>query len=229
MTSSLQAPARRRGILGGAFDPVHRGHIRIAEAVFSTFRLDHVLFIPSGRPPHKPGPSASGEHRLKLLELGLAGDPRFSVSDIEIRRPETSYSVHTLEAVRKSCPGTELFFIMGLDTFLDLNTWYQPDRILRLVDLVVVCRPPWDLDLLRESPYLEPDALAELAGLRDPGVQKIRTSSVLGTAIYFMLGPLIEISSSQIRRLLASGQDVRDLLPEGVQSYILSNKLYGVP
>jgi len=229
MTSSLPAAVRRLGILGGAFDPLHCGHIRVAEAVFLTFQLDHVLFIPSGRPPHKPGASASGEHRLKLLELGLAGDPRFSVSDMEIRRPETSYSVHTLEAIRGSHPGTRLFFIMGLDTFLDLNTWYQPDRILRLVDLVVVCRPPWDVSLLRGSPYLEPEAFAELDGLGEPGVQKIKTSSILGTAIYFMLGPLIEVSSSQIRRLLASGQNVPHLLPEGVQSYILSNKLYGVP
>jgi len=229
MNSAPDKVPARLGIFGGVFDPVHLGHIQVAEAVFSEFRLDSVIFIPAGQPPHKRLAMASPEHRLHMLEIALKDKPGFTISGIELGRSEISFSVHTLEALHRIHPGDEFFFIMGLDAFLDLETWYRPRRILELAHLVVVFRPPWrDKEALR-SPYIPSDGPAPMIGMPGPAPEVIEARSVSGSRIYFLQGPRCDVSSSHIRALLAAGDSVRGLLPEGVQSYILSNKLYEVP
>lgn len=216
----------RLGVFGGVFDPVHRGHIQVAESALAEFALDWLLFIPAGRPPHKGRAVASAEHRLRMLEIALRNKPRFSVSDMELSKPETSFSVHTLEELHRAYPQSALFFIIGVDAFLDLETWYRPRHILKLAHLVVVFRPPWKDESILQSSFIRPGTSSRISSRSGAAPEITEMSSVVDSPIYFLQGPRCDLSSSRIRTLLAAGENIEGLLPEGVQSYILSNKLY---
>ena len=155
----------RLGLFGGTFDPIHLGHLILAESCREACGLDRVRFVVAGAPPHKPGDRTAVADRLEMARIAVAGHPAFEVSDIEARRPGPHYSVETLEAVHAERPEDDLFFLIGADSLADLPLWRSPDRIVRLASLVVVNRPGIDPDDPGQWPDLGPDALPIAEGL----------------------------------------------------------------
>ena len=129
------------GILGGTFDPIHLAHLRIAEEVRLALELDRVFFVPASNPPHRPGPVAAAADRLEMVRIATASNPAFEVSDLELRREGRSYTVDTLRAVSARHPGSELWFIIGSDAVAEIDSWREPDEVLRLARFAIVSRP----------------------------------------------------------------------------------------
>ena len=196
----------RIGILGGTFSPPHAGHLACAEAALSQLGLDRLLLMPVARPPHKqpvedPGP----EHRLAMCRLAAAGDERIGVSELEVQRGGPSYTVDTLRALHEASPQYELTFVAGGDMAASLPGWRDPEAVLRLARFAVAER--------EGAGRIEVErALAGLAG---------------GDRVVFFDMPRIDVSSSAIRRGIAAGRPVRDLVPDAVARYIEEHWLYG--
>src|SRR5689334_2752563 len=134
----------RLGLFGGTFDPIHLGHLILAESCREACRLDLVWFVVAGAPPHKPGDRTPVADRLEMARIAVAGHPAFEVSEVEAKRPGPSYSVETLEAIHADRPDDDLFFLIGADSLADLPHWRQPRRIAELATVVVVNRPGLD-------------------------------------------------------------------------------------
>lgn len=219
----------RIGLLGGTFNPIHTGHLYIAEAVQEKLHLDRILFIPSGNPPHKKEEEIPpAKHRLEMTRLALLGRPGFELCDIEVRRPGKSYSVETVSELQRRYPNDRLFFIIGTDAFFDLPAWKEPERLLSLCDFVVVARPGHPFSQL---PNLGPLRGIDPAPLRELDRRKeemVTLPIASRSAIHFISIPPSPISASQIRKELAAGKKMKNLLPEPVASYIIKNKLYAV-
>lgn len=199
----------RIGILGGSFNPVHSGHLVLAQDALEQFGLARVVFVPAAQPPHKPSPGlAPASDRLEMLRLAVSGDARFEVSDIELQRGGVSYTVDTLRQFREQRPGAPLSFIIGGDTLRELHTWREIYTVLDLADLVTVARPGFRSDDLNEATLR----------LRDPWPRRL--------AANVATGHLIEISSTDVRARVARGQSIRYLVPAAVEQYILSRALY---
>src|SRR5579884_1201978 len=217
----------RIGLLGGTFNPIHNGHLYIAEAVQKKLNLDRILFIPSGRPPHKKEQEIPpAEHRLEMTRLALLNYPEFELCDIEVKRPGKSYSVETVSELTRRNPNDRLFFIIGADAFLDLPTWTEPERLLSLCDFIVISRTGHPFSQLLTLPFfqnVDPVPLLELDP-REEGVDAIPITS--HTSIHLVSIPPSPISASDIRKQLSVGRVSKNLLPEAVESYIISNKLY---
>ncbi len=195
----------RIGLLGGTFDPVHYGHLFLAEECRTRLHLDQVILIPAGSPPHKQRTSfIAAEHRLAMVKLAIASNPSFACSDMEIRRGGISYTVDTLRALREQRPGAEMYYLTGIDTVAEIGTWKCPDEVLRLATFVAVTRPGYDPALLDER--LPPEYLAR--------VQRLDTIH-------------LDISSTEIRHRVAEGAAIRYLLPDAVAEYISTHSLYG--
>ncbi|MBN1527727.1 MAG: nicotinate (nicotinamide) nucleotide adenylyltransferase [Thermoleophilaceae bacterium] len=195
----------RVGILGGAFNPPHLGHLVCAQEARLQLGLERVLLVPVGDPPHReleddPGPDA----RLEMTELAAAGDPGLSVSRIELDRPGPSYTADTLAALRDSAPEDELVLILGGDQAAALPFWHEPGRVLELAEVAAVERVNWPREEIVRS-------LDDLAGAE---------------RLHFVHMPLIEISSSDLRRRAAAGQPLRYLVPEPVAELIAERGLY---
>ena len=191
--------AERLGVFGGSFDPVHVGHLIMAEEALQRLRLDRLLFVPASRPAHKRSRAlASIEHRVAMLRLAVRGEPRFEVSTVEAERDGVSFTVDTLEALARS--GRALYFVMGQDSLDDFPTWREPERIARLARLVVVPRGRG----------------------RRPSVGR-----ALRGRVAFLDPPSIGISSSEIRRRLKLGLTVRWWMPDRALDYALAHGLYG--
>lgn len=204
-TATDQVPRRRVGVFGGTFDPLHNGHLHIAEGLRKLLDLDQIIWVLAGRPPHKSGQIVSSdEDRLAMLALGLGDTPHNTISQIEVRRPGPSYTADTLEELTSEIGPAHYFFLMGEDSLRDFPTWRDPERILWLADLGVAGRPGIDTDLVDLTA-----ALPALAG-------KVHVA------------PLAElpISSSDIRRRVAAGQSIAALTPEPVARYIRDHGLY---
>jgi nicotinate-nucleotide adenylyltransferase len=195
------------GLLGGTFDPIHVGHLIIAEEVRLKLDLNEVLFIPAGQPWLKSKRSmAPAEHRLEMLKLAIVSNPHFKVSTIELKRPGPSYSVDTISALRDELGAeAELFFIVGFDALAELPIWKEPSRLLGMCQVVGVRRPG----------YAELDWHSLEQAI--PGV----SSRVIVVEV-----PQIDISSTQIRQRVADGLSIRHLVPEAVERYILEHRLY---
>jgi nicotinate-nucleotide adenylyltransferase len=217
----------RLGILGGTFNPVHLGHLVLAEAFRERLGLDRVLFIPAGTPPHKPrGGLVSGLHRYAMVSLAVAGHPGFVASPIEIERSGPSYTVDTVEALAGDWSGARLFLLMGSDTFLDLPTWRTPERLGAFATLAVGYRAgsPFDPDGTAARTVLgrlgrtgwrrvPPDAAETLA----PGeCVLVETRSV-------------PVSAREVRDRLAAGESARYQVPLTVAEYIAHHALYREP
>ena len=200
----------RLGVFGGSFDPVHYGHLLLAELCREACELNEVVFVPAAAPPHKRQRElAPDKHRVEMLKLAIAGHGAFRVSTAEIDRGGVSYSVDTLAALRGEHPDAELFFLMGADSLADLPTWREPARICELAIPVVVARrgfPPPDLSSLES--IVSPDRLA--------GIHRFRVDI-----------PLIELSSTEIRRRVREGRSIRFQTPRAVERYIQTHELYG--
>jgi nicotinate-nucleotide adenylyltransferase len=198
------------GILGGTFDPIHIGHLAIAEEARETLGLERVLFVPAGLPPHRPvAPAASGMDRLAMVRLAIADNPAFEASAIEVERSGPSYSVDTVELLASRIRGEgrepDLWFVLSSEAFAAMHTWHEPERLLRAARLAVVPRAG--------AATLTRDWVAA----RFPG-QEAR--------VRFVDGPLLAISGTQIRRRAAAGRSLRYLVPEEVARYIGDHKLY---
>ncbi len=196
------------GILGGTFDPIHHGHLVIAEEAREALGLERVLLVPAASPPHKPDrPVTSPGHRLAMAQLAIAGNPAFSVCVIEVERGGTSYTVDTLEAL--AAEGIiEPWFILSAEALAGFPSWHRPDRILELCRLAVV-------------PRIRHQTL-DAAWVREhfPGRE---------ARLRFLPGPLLPISGSVVRRRAAAGRSVRYLVPDAVASYIADHALYTDP
>jgi len=199
----------RIGILGGTFDPVHRGHLEIARIAMDEAALERVIFIPAGQPRLKSGdPSASPEQRLEMLRLAVSETPGFDVSDMELRRSGPTLTVETLRELRDELgDGVELCFILGLDALLRFDQWVEPEGVAELARLLAVSRPGY-------SGFDWPGFYA-----RNPYVEG-RVDCLDTTAI--------DISASELRARIAAGASVSGLLPSAVEQYIRDNGLYRV-
>ncbi|MDR2301422.1 MAG: nicotinate (nicotinamide) nucleotide adenylyltransferase [Deltaproteobacteria bacterium] len=220
--------ARRLGLMGGTFNPVHLGHLRAAEELTEYLNLDRVVFMPSFKPPHKPGLNlASFDHRLTMLKLAVEGQPIFAVSELESALPGPSYTVNTLKAVsEKLDPGGELFFMVGFDSFQTLSKWYLHDRLLGLASFSVFRRPGLGSELASVG-----EILTKLLG--PPLEVKVDSAGRSGSfvfpnakPIHYFADCLLEISSTDLRKRLDLGTSVRYLVPEKVREYIAVNALY---
>jgi nicotinate-nucleotide adenylyltransferase len=210
----------RLGLFGGTFNPIHFGHLRAAEEVADFLQLQRLLFIPAARPPHKNTESVTSfTARMEMIRLAVAAHPLFEVSDIENQRPAKSYSIETLRIFRQELgPATEIYFIVGLDAMLEIETWMSYQEIFKLCHFVVLDRPGYDFLSLAKilENKMNCSYQSEKKVFRHPG----------GNKIYFRPITRLDISSTQIRRLPAMGLSLRFLLPDGVRRYILENKLY---
>ena len=193
----------RLGLFGGTFDPIHLGHLILAEQCREACRLDRVWLVVAGAPPHKPGGRTAVGHRLEMVRIAIAGNRALVASDIEATRPGPHYSVETLEAVHHDRPDDELFFLIGADSLHDLPHWREPHRIARLASVVVVNRPGIDAPVA-DWPDFGPEA-----------------RPMIPVTI-----PPIGIASHDLRRRLAEGRSVRYQVPRGVEAYAEAQGLY---
>lgn len=212
---------KRLGIMGGTFDPVHLGHLRTAEEACETLKLDSILFVPASEPPHKPGEVVlSFEHRRRMLELAIAGNSRFVLSDVERKLPGKSYTVNTLRKLHEEFPGAELFFLVGMDAFLDMDCWFQYRELFRLAGIVVLKRPGYDEDDIGE--FLRRKVSDRFA--RGAGSESFTHPDLF--PVHCLRNAAMDISSTHIRQLAALGRSIRYLVPQDVVSYICEEKLY---
>lgn len=208
--------------MGGTFNPIHFGHLRAAEEVAESLRLEQMIFIPAAKPPHKSEVEVvSFDHRWHMMELAIEGNPLFVLSDLEYQRPGISYSVETLTQLSKERGGSEeLYFVLGLDAFLELQTWKSYRELFSLCHFIVVARPgfsPEALDAMLTTQVSDRYSLdIQVQGYRHPSLH----------TVYYREVTLLDISSSAIRKLLAEGGTVRYLLPEKVEEYIQQQRLY---
>jgi len=195
----------RLGIYGGTFDPIHYGHLLLAERCREALQLDEVWFIPAGNPPHKQGRvTTPAKARAEMVEFAVSGFPEFRVSRMEMERGGPSYTVQTLELIRASDPTREVFLLMGADSIAELVTWREPARILELSQVVAVNRAG-------ESPDL-----SSLSDLLQQTGRTVRTVEM----------PAMGVSASEIRSRVARQFSIRFLTPRPVEMYIRQHKLY---
>lgn len=198
------------GIFGGSFDPVHRGHLLLADCCWRQARLDRVLLIPAAHQPHKSrAPEAGDADRMAMLRLAIAGRPEFEASSLELDRGGASYTVETLRALRQSVPDAELFFLLGADALADLPRWREPQQICELATPVAV----------RRAGSGEPDYDA-LAGI----VSAARLGEIRAAQVDM---PATAVSSSEVRRRIAAGDPWETLTAPAVAEYIIAHRLYG--
>lgn len=210
------------GILGGTFDPIHFGHLRLAQEAYEQCRLAEVRFIPSGTPPHRAPPHASAAQRLEMARLALADNPAFVLDARESRRNDACYTVDTLQALRAEFgPDVPLCLLLGGDAFLLLHTWNRWRQLFELAHLVVKQRPGSSIDQRIEQ---ADEALRlEYHARRQPIEALHRAPAGVVTLLDL---PQLEISASDIRQRCASGASIRYLTPDRVTQYIESNHLY---
>ncbi len=210
----------RIGIFGGTFNPIHMGHLIAAEEIRQSRSLDRVLFVPSARPPHKPAPELlCAESRLEMARLAIQGNPAFEVSEIELERRGRSYSVETIETLYNQWGKDQaLYFILGIDAFLEIDSWYAPARLIRLCHFVVMSRPGYSFQEVCS-------VLSGTFGIECNTTDR-RIPLPAGHTLFLEEVTPIGISSTGIRRRIREGRSVKYLLPRPVESYILSNHLY---
>lgn len=214
------------GIYGGAFNPIHYGHLRTAEEVFDMLSLDKMLFIPSGKTPFDKPDLARAGHRYEMVKRAIRGNRRFAVSDIEVKRRGRAYTVDTIKKLTDIYPGSELYFILGIDAFLDLPGWKQPDALVGLTNVVVISRPGYRFADLSSSPYLR-DVPGRVLKELDKGVRRERSFDISGDKKGYLCNVTgLNISASGIRQMIASGEKIKYLLPDSVKSYIILHTLY---
>ena len=194
----------RLGIMGGTFDPIHYGHLFIAEEARVHFRLNSVQFVPNGSPPHKPDRAiTSATHRYVMTLIATRSNPAFGCSAVELNRPGPSYTVDTLDFVRKEYPDAELFTITGVDAIAEILTWKRHEEVIQKTTFIAATRPGFDLQILKERlphSYLE--------------------------KILLVGSTALDISSTDIRARVRQGLSIRYLTPDGVIDYIAKHRLY---
>lgn len=222
---------RRIGLFGGTFNPIHTGHLCIAGEIKKHFSLDCIIFIPTGIPPHKGKSEViDPAHRLHMVELSVAPYKHFAVSPMEAERKGVSFSIDTVKTLQKEMGDTaELYFIAGIDAFLDIKTWKEVDELLTLCHFIIISRPGYRFIDLKgvDIPSLKGIAANDLERL-DRG--EISRLSIPLTERYHLFLERItpcDISSTELRRLIKERGEVKNLLPESVVLYIIEKGLYG--
>jgi len=215
---------RRIAAFGGTFDPVHNGHVEIARAIVHNFGLDQLLIVPAHRPPHKdPRGIADAYHRYTMAALATLDDPRVIVSTIEIESPERPYTFETIERLRSIVgPETRLFFVMGADSFQEINTWREPARLLSSTDVIVVTRPGHDV----ESSHLDDRFKATVIDLRERETGSQIQDDCNRHHIYVTGYVNTSVSSTEIRQRVCDGELIEGLVPPRVADYINKYELY---
>jgi nicotinate-nucleotide adenylyltransferase len=194
----------RIGLLGGTFDPIHNGHLQLAERVLSLLNISRVFFIPTGKSPHKQDRDiVSKNHRRNMVSLALKDYPFFALCDIEIKSPRVSYTIDTISALKKLYPEDEFFFIIGTDAFSRLSTWKEPEQLLALCHFVVVPRIG--------TPFSRLPSLPALQGKMQ---------------VTYLAMPPVRVSASEIRKRIREKKNVDALLPKTVISYIMKEGIY---
>jgi nicotinate-nucleotide adenylyltransferase len=212
----------RIGVLGGTFDPVHQGHLGLAAYVLDVLNLDSILFVPAARPPHKGHAEVTPfHHRAAMLKIAVRDKPRFFVSELEAQRSGPSYSVDTLKELRILVdPGVLLFFIIGMDAFVELKTWKNFKQLLDYANLAVVSRPGFSLR------HIDPVINRLGRYVYDAGDSCWIASDRLGR-IHPLDMPHMDISSTAVREKARTGSSLAGLIPAAVSEYILQHKLLG--
>lgn len=199
----------RIGVFGGSFDPIHFGHLILAENCREQAQLDQVLFIPCAMSPHKrDGAYGTDRQRVEILDLAIGGHRDFIRNDMEIKRGGVSYTIDTLRELESTQSGNEWFFLMGADSLESFSSWREPDEILKLAKPIIVGRPgsdPVDLGVLENL-----SSAAYVESIRELSVES----------------PLIDISSTDIRQRVADNKSIRFLVPRSIEQYIVTQKMY---
>lgn len=213
------------GVMGGTFDPIHVGHLRLAEEMAEALALDQVRFIPAGQPPHRDMPRTSASHRLEMVRRAVAGNPRFTVDAREVEQPAPSYTVDTLTALRAEFgPDRPLWLLLGADAFAGLPAWHRWPQLFALAHIAVATRPGPD------DPATRRDMLAaELQ--HELSHRQVPAGSATGPAGAVVLQSMtaLDISASRIRAILARRGSARYLLSDAVLDYIHQHQLYPRP
>lgn len=201
---------RRVGVIGGTFDPVHYGHLVIAEEAYHALDLAEMVFVPAGHPPHKSGELlATAQHRLAMLELAIANNAHFSISRVDLDRPGPSYTVDTLRLLRQQWgEQTAIYFLIGWDSLEDLLIWHDPAGVLAQLTYLVAVRRPG---------YQEESGYRDSLEARLPGIKE---------RLLVVPAPQLEISSTDLRTRVAEGRPIKYQLPESVERYIEQYRLY---
>jgi nicotinate-nucleotide adenylyltransferase len=199
----------RIGVLGGTFDPIHYGHLAAAEEARVKLNLGKVLFAVSGLPPHKLDEEVTPvEHRVAMVRLGIASNPHFEISLVDVDRPGPSYTVDTISILQEQWgQNAEFFFVMGLDSLVEVPTWHQPQRLIQLCHLVAVARPGFEADMSQ---------LEEAV----PGIS---------SRMEIISMPEVDISSSDLQLRVREGLPIKYQVPEEVERYIREHQLYKQP
>lgn len=222
-------PKGRIGILGGTFNPVHTGHLRIAEEVRERMELKKVFFIPSYIPPHKSESGiADSRHRAEMVRLAVADNPFFEISTIEIERRGKSYTIDTIEQFKKEYD-EKIYLISGIDTFEEFSTWHRVDRLIRSCNVIVTSRPGFNSEKLEK--ILSETITADYPEIKFTAEKKDSSSAVyrIGTSdyrLYALSSILLDISATKIRELLKSGKSLKYLVPAEVEKYLVREKIY---
>ena len=209
------------GLLGGTFDPVHKGHLQLGEKVLEKFGLDKIVFIPAAHPPHKNGAVVGDvEHRLEMLRLALGESHRFELSRIEVSRDTASYTFDTIQQLKRESGGRALYhFIIGYDALAEIETWYRWKDLLSAANFIVAVRPGYSLKEIQQ--LLERNGFSTDKGNKKRWVNERHDNEVL-----FLTGEIVDISSTDIRSRIAADKSWVDLVPPGVADYITLHRLY---
>jgi nicotinate-nucleotide adenylyltransferase len=200
----------RLGIFGGTFDPVHFGHLALAEECLAAANLDELWLVPAASPPHKGGKNLSRfDQRKEMLELAIAGNEKFKVEPMEADRPGPSFTIDTLLEIHKRKPNDELFLIIGGDSALEFSTWKDPAKIVSLATIIVRIRPGFSMPT-------EQEFISQLG----------KELGVVPNVIFVAGPPYLDVSSSLLKERVSNNKSIRYLLPRAVEVYIQQKKLY---
>jgi len=215
----MQATQRAIGILGGTFDPIHHGHLRLGLELYDALRLKLVLFTPTGHPIYRKQPVATPEQRLKMVQCAIAKESAFMVDDCEIKRQGPSYTVDTLSELRQKYPHSPFCLLMGIDAFLGLSSWHKWQEILQHAHIIIAHRPHYSLP--------HSGVIADLVKTHLQENSNYVHENLSGGILLKPLTPL-EISATDIRKQIAMGRNPRYLLPDSVYEYIQNEQIYRI-
>jgi nicotinate-nucleotide adenylyltransferase len=200
----MSATHERIGVLGGTFDPIHVGHLAAARAAMDCAELDRIIFVPTGRPPHRPPTATEPGHRLEMTRLATSTDKRFEVSDVEVKRPGRSFTSDTLRELHGQHPEDQLFLILGWDAARLFKTWHEPDQVRELATIAVVARP----------------------GSGSPQPPDLKAAGLDGEGVILCLEKTPDVSASGIRQDINDGRSIEGKVPPAVERYIAAHRLY---
>jgi len=219
--------ARRIGILGGTFDPIHCGHIDVGSAAHAALRLDRMIVVTSNIPPHRPQPFASPYHRFEMTAMAIAGRPGWTVDDLELRVGAPSYTSGTLKQFRdRGYAPSELFFVIGADAFAEIESWRDYPAILDQVHFAVVSRPGAPVDRLQARLTALAPRMVPIGSGSDLDQVANRLTSGCEQVVFLITAPTADVSSTAIRERIASGESIADMVPPAVQQHIEQHGLY---